>query len=69
MTPPSNPTPPPKPRFIGRARNGKVARLPEPARGRLNQMLLDNVPYQKVIQTFATKAPREGQTIRSGLSP
>jgi hypothetical protein len=30
-------------------RNGKVARLPEPVRNRINLMLQDNLPYRDII--------------------
>src|SRR5258708_39927482 len=37
----------------GRRRNGKVARLPKATRDRINQMLLDGLPYSEIIHTVA----------------
>lgn len=33
-----------------KARNGKIARLPRPLREQLNQRLLDNEPYARILQ-------------------
>src|SRR4051812_5505832 len=34
-------------------RNGKVARLPEPIRNRINQMLENGLPYRVIIRNLA----------------
>src|SRR5689334_19031616 len=41
----------------GRTRTGKVARLPQATRDKLNQMLLDGVPYLSIIESLAQEAP------------
>ena len=33
-------------------RNGKVARLPEPTRNLINQMLDDGLPYRAILETL-----------------
>ena len=35
-----------------RTRTGKVARLPKPTRDKINYMLLDGVPFGKIIETL-----------------
>ena len=36
--------------WVPRPRNGKVAKLPEGIRNRINQMLEDNVPYAAILE-------------------
>jgi hypothetical protein len=46
-----------KSEITGRTRVGKVARLPKASRDKLNTMMLDGVPYLRIIEAFATEAP------------
>jgi hypothetical protein len=44
-------------------RNGKVARLPKATRDRINRMLLDNVPFEKIIEALGDEG--KGITYRN----
>jgi hypothetical protein len=44
-------------------RNGKVARLPKEVRDQVNQMLLDNVPFAKIIESLGDQG--KGITYRN----
>ena len=48
-------TPAPEPRLAQRG-NGFVARLPKAIRDQLNQMMLDGIPYAKIIQRLGEPA-------------
>jgi hypothetical protein len=43
--------------FQKRPRNGKIARLPEPARQQINQMLEDGVPYRAILKKLQDSSP------------
>jgi hypothetical protein len=51
-----SPLPSPVPHPAERNRNGKVARLPKAVRDQINQMLLDGLPFAKIIQTLGLHA-------------
>jgi hypothetical protein len=57
-TPPAQPEgPAPTADISNRPRTGKIARCPKSTRDKINQMLLDGVPYDKIIEATAQEAP------------